>query len=254
MADRPRQSLNLPVDIRKSPEWGRGYLDRWEKGRQVAATPAISSSPDPCDALRDWFARTDRVVVLGRGPSATEPWARALPQDVVLTTGTTYARRDVFTGDPLGVVIGDRPNELSQLAARFTQTPPERRPLLMHTYIPEYDQADFVGHGLPRPVPILPLLIREDLYTHRADEPYPTTGVFMVMLGVALGKRVDVAGIDNYDHPSGNVYSNVSATQFVLPGRHSRACDLEHLRKAQARAKAPVTLTPHVQSMLESLT
>jgi hypothetical protein len=50
--------------------------------------------------------------------------------------------------------------------------------------------TDFVSAGLPRPVPILPLLIRKGKYTHRSGGPHPTTREFLLLLAAALGKKV----------------------------------------------------------------
>jgi hypothetical protein len=120
----------------------------------------------------------------------------------------------------------------------------------MHMYLPDLRQVDFGSLGLPRPVPVLPWLIRQGYYTHRPDEPYPTTGVFLVMLAISLGKTVDVAGIDNYQHPGGMVYAGVSADDFELPERHSRLCDLAHLSSALARATCPVSLPGNLRDLL----
>jgi len=195
----------------------------------------------------------DHLLVVGRGPSAAGLNARDLPTDAVLVTEATYVMRDVFAGDPLGVLLGDRPDDLAKVAERFHAAPAERRPLLMHAYLPGPEPVDFVSAGLPRPVPILPQLIRQGYYTHRPGQPYPTTGVFLTMLAIALGKQVDVVGVDLYQHPSGKVYANdhLLTRDFTLPARHSRACDLAHLRQALTQATASVRLTEHLQHLIE---
>ena len=250
----PHQALDLRMDIRRDPKWNRGYLDRWKEGRKLPLLEDALASSDPCDVLVEWFARSDHLVVLGRGPSASEPQARALPADSVLVTGTTYATRDVFTGDPVGVLIGDRSECVAGIARRFLATEPVRRPLLMHMYLPDREQVDFGSFQLPRPVPILPWLIRTGYYTHRPQEPYPTTGIFLVLLASSLGKAVDVAGIDNYQHPSGLAYADSSADDFQLPRRHSRLCDLDHLHRALDKATARVGLPLHLQQLLRQET
>ncbi len=246
---RSSQPLQVEADVRGDPHWNRGCLDRWADGRKCPIMPEVSPTADSCELLSAWFGRTDRLVLLGRGPSASEPWASQLPADAVIVTDTSYAKRDVFAGEPMAVLIGDGPRDLAQAAARFSATPWERRPLLMHTYLPLASPIDFASAGLPRPVPILPLLIRTGLYAHQPNQPYPTTGVFMLLLAVALGKRVDVAGIDLYEHPSGQVYAGESLTtnEFQLPARHSRKCDLKHLRSAIRQARAEVTMPPHLR-------
>jgi len=46
-----------------------------------------------------------------------------------------------------------------------------------------------VSVGLPRPVPILPLLIRKGKYTHRPGGPHPTTTELLLLLAAALDKK-----------------------------------------------------------------
>ena len=183
------------TDIHNDPRWQSGYLDRWAEGARQPATPETGAASDPAEVLAAWFARADEVTVLGRGPSAAG--AADVPREHVIVTGVTYATGDVFAGDPLAVLIGDGPEPalLDAIAARFNATPPERRPLLMYAYLPGdlRDAPAFARHGLPRPAPILPLLIRAGLYRHAPGEPYPTTGVFAVLVAAALGKRVRAA-------------------------------------------------------------
>jgi len=249
LKDRPSQPLDLPIDIRKDARWKRGHLDRWTNGRKLPVLNA--SGPDSCDVLRDWFAAADELVVLGRGPSAVEPAAKTLPRKCVLVTDPTYVTRDVFDGEPAAVLIGDRSQLLPEIAHRYGQTEPSRRPLLMHAYLPGVPMLDFVSHGLPRPVPILPQLIRSGLYAHQSRSPYPTSGVFLVLLAVSLGKPVQVAGIDLYQHPSGKTYaSDTAPSTHVMPHMHSVDCDLRHLRAALAKHGALMHLTPNLRELL----
>lgn len=251
---KPYQSVSSPQDIRKDPRWQHGYLDRWHDNpfQKLPLYESASSAAEPCDVLRDWFARTDQLTVLGRGPSALEPWARALPQSNVMVVDPTYAQRDSFAGEPVAVLFGDGATELAAAAKRFHQTPPDRRPLLMHMYLHRQGEAAFATYDLPRPVPILPLLIRTGLYTHNPNRPYPTSGVFMVLLAAALGKQVDVAGIDLYRHPSGRTYIDSPATNPTRwPPQHSEQCDIEHLRKAQQYSQGRVRISPFLQSALD---
>ncbi len=246
---RPHQPLDSDVDIRRDPSWNRGYVDRWRDGRKVPGVDGVDGSPDAGDALAAWFAGTDHLLVLGRGPSARDAREAGFPDDAVLVTDTTYATRDAFEGDPLGVLFGDVPNYIADVAKRFRGTPPERRPLLMHTYLPARDMVDFVSHGLPRPAPILPWLIRQGFYTHEPGRPYPTTGVFLVLLATSLGKRTAAFGIDLYQHPGGKVYAHdiEPPPAFALPPRHSRECDLHYLRRALGKATAELILPRHLR-------
>jgi hypothetical protein len=250
MMDKPYRPLDLDIDIRKSPDWGRGYVEGW---RSNAKLPLLEQdeSTDPCQALSDWYAGTDHLTVLGRGPSAADSWMQGRKSDAVIVTDPTYALRDVFDGDPVGVLIGDRPENLKQVAKRFNATPPEQRPLLMHPFLPGNPMIDFVCEGLPRPVPILPLLIRAGLYTHQPGKPYPTTGTFALMLAIALEKQTTIAGIDLYKHPSGNMYNNEPAG-VTWPSWHSEACDVAHIRLALNKATRPVYLHPFLEELIRA--
>ena len=75
----------------------------------------------------------------------------------------------------------------------------QMQPLLMHTYLPRQPFLDFAAHGLPRAVPILPLLIRSGLYIHDAAAARPGIHSFAAMLAAALQKRIRLHGIDIRD-------------------------------------------------------
>lgn len=247
---RPYQPLDLPIDIRKDDRWKRGFIDRWQDGTKL---PLLGQgSADPCDVLRDWFSQADRLIVLGRGPSAAEARAEAAASPWVLVTDPTYVTGDVFDGEPAGVLIGDRSQRLADVARRFLATEPSRRPLLMHTYLPGVPMLDFASHGLPRPVPILPQLIRAGLYAHQPRQPYPTTGVFLTLLAVSLGKPVRLAGIDLYRHPSGKTYATGDLSSPELPSVHSLACDLHHLRAAQRHARGGLSMPETLVRLLNA--
>ncbi len=250
MKDRPHESLFVDVDIRKDIRWQRGFLDRWREG--VALPVLARQAPtDPCDVLRDWFSGTDQLTVLGRGPSALDSWTIGRIGDAVIVTDPTYATHDVYEGEPLGVLIGDRSTQLEAVSERFNKTDPDHRPLLMHMFLPGCPMIDFVSVGLPRPVPILPLLIRHGLYTHQSGLPYPTTGVFALMLAVALSKHITVAGIDLYKHPSGRVYNGEVATyKFTWPNWHSEACETTHISAALTKAGKSVRVHPRLERLL----
>jgi hypothetical protein len=207
-----------------------------------------------CATLETHFAAVDHITVLARGPSATEPWAKTLPRDVVIVADPTYATRDVFQDDPTAVLIGDNPRALPQMAARWRTSPPSARPLLAFCYLSRFAVPPFEHMNLPPPVPILPLLVREGLYERRADQPYPTTGVFLVLLAVALKKEVYVAGIDLYRHPTGKVYVNAKPStppEELWPKHHSESCDMAHLQLAALNAGSRLHLNPPLRARLD---
>ena len=198
---------------------------------------------DECDhikALTDRFASVRSLLILGRGPSAHDPGICPANHDAVLVTDPTYATADVYDGDPFAVLIGDRSEMLPEVAKRYNAAEPRKRPLLMYAYLPcamENYPVDFAALGLPPPLAVLPLLEHTDLYRYDAAQPYPTSGVFLVMLAAALAKPAFVTGIDLYRHPSGRMYVDrqLEIGHFVWPSQHSEAIDVKHLRRAADR-------------------
>ncbi len=235
------QPLEVGHDVRQDPRWQSGHVERWTSGVKLPVLPNRSRSSDPVAAMDGWFREARRIVVLGRGPSAGEARVTGDPGEAVFVTGPTYATCDVFDGEPAGVLLGDRPDAatLRAIAARYQATPASSRPLLMHVYLPSLPPLDWQALGLPRPATVVPTLLRARLYTHRPRQPYPTTGVFLLLFAVALGKDVEAAGIDLYGGPS-----------HAWPDRHSLACELHHLRLARDRAGDRLRLTPWLHERL----
>jgi hypothetical protein len=139
--------------------------------------------------LEAWFCRVDTGTLRSdalRGES-TGP---APPAHAVLADDMAYNDRRRCPEEPLGVLIGYPPADLAATAARYNRTPESQRPLLMHAFLPGLPFVDFVSAGLPRPMPILPLLIRKGLYTHRPGGPPPETSELLRMLAAALDKKI----------------------------------------------------------------
>ena len=182
-----------PGDIRLDPRWQAGFVDRWSAGTKQPLQPDLpgAGSPiDPCDLLIAWFSRADHLHVLG-DPSK-EPAVKELNRNRnTIVTGGMYAS-DAFEGEPLAVMLDDRPDDaqLDAVARRFNETPSQRRPLLMCAYLPARGArpANFLAHDMPRPVPILPLLVRAGLYHHQPGGPYPTTYELALLLANAVQK------------------------------------------------------------------
>lgn len=153
----------------------------------------------------------------------------------MLVTDPTYATRDVFGGDPFAILIGDESLVLPQVAHRFEATKARNRPALLEIGLPgPSEQRDLLSAlGLPHPLSIMPLLVRKKLYAHQG-QPYPTTGVFAVLLAAALEKDVCVAGIDLYRHPSGRMYveEKLEEDRTIWPAKHSEQVDVHYLRRA----------------------
>jgi hypothetical protein len=196
MKDRPAEPLEVEADIRKDPRWKHGFLHRWEHGQPQPLLPSVSMSSDPCDVLAAWFAASDRLTVLGHEAGVNEAPADWLSRDAVLTTDSVYADRQQCPMDPLAVLMGDDAADLTALAARFHATAPNRRPLLLHPYLPRMPELDLVSLGLPRALPILPLLIRRGLYTHQPNGPTPKPVDLLILLGAALQKSISLVGVN----------------------------------------------------------
>lgn len=203
-------------------------------------------------ALKDAFAGIQRFTILGRGPSAVDERGRSLPTRSVLVTGPTYAKRDVFAGEPAGVLIGTPPDLVDSIAARFFNTPILHRPVLMYTFLATVPACNFEQFGL-NPLPIGPLLGSAGFNEFDASV-YPTSGVFLTMLASALGSGADVAGIDLYRHPSGRTYVDDAqkAQEFAWPEHHSLDCDLHHLREVARRLSGKLNLSPELRDALQS--
>jgi hypothetical protein len=171
--------------------------------------------------------------------------ARSLDRQFVLVTGPTYATRDVFAGDPCGVLISTPPTCVREIATRYHALPEHLRPVLMYTYLTCVAPMDFNEFGL-EPIPIGPTLQEAGLGSFDR-EPYPTSGVFLMLLAAALNKGADVAGIDLYRHASGRTYvTDSAATQFEWPARHSLECDRACIRAAIDKNTGGFNLSPEL--------
>jgi len=188
MKDRPSQPLDVESDIRYDPRWNLGYLDRWEYNRKQPPRPDMGDATDPCDLLAAWFARAGRLVVVSEG-EALDPLPDRFRGAAGLMTDRTYLARGDLGLDPLGVLIGSEGRDLDALSKRFAGTPAARRPLLLHAYLPRAPMLDFISHGLPRPLPILPLLIRAGKYVHHPGGPEPIPAALLASLAEACGEH-----------------------------------------------------------------
>ena len=223
--DRPSEALDVEGDIRRDPRWNCGYVERWEHNRKQPLMAGASDASDPCDVLAAWFARADRLIVVSE-----EADLHGLPDGLRGQAGLLTDRAYVAFGDlglePLGVLVGHAGADLNALANRYLGGAPaiasvspgdrgeggalppgsrllggparqagdRRRPLLLHAYLPACPARDFLAHGLPRPLPILPLLIRRARYVHRPGGPYPSDSALLVALAEALDKPAILAG------------------------------------------------------------
>jgi len=191
--DLPSRPLEVDVDIRRDPRWNTGFLDRWEHNRKQPPMPDASAAVDACQVVSDWFAGCDRIAVIADEPAGNAE-ARCSgsilvdTRDGVLMTVRAYLRSPPLGTRRVGVLIGHGNEDLSPLASKYLATEKDRRPLLLHPYLPGRPVFDWTSLGLPRPVPILPLLIRTGQYVHSPGGPDPDERLLLLALGRALEK------------------------------------------------------------------
>jgi len=188
MADRPAEPLSVDVDIRQDPRWNFGYVERWEHNRQQPVAPCISAACDPCQVLKEWFAPVDHLLVIICTQSAAISWRDASQSRAGLIEASVYACHGDLGLRPAAVLIGHEGHDLPALAKRWKAAPADRRPLLVHPYLPACQSLDFSACGLPRPLPLLPLLIRTGQYVHRPGTVGPSPEALLLALARALAK------------------------------------------------------------------
>ena len=189
MKDKDYTRTDVSEDIRNDPRWHNGYLDRFEHHTKLPIVEE-GSQPDPCDLITSWFREFGRIVIVGPEPVDRNDLQIADPNTAVIVSGREYAT-GIWQGDSLrGVILNHDSSFLPDVAKRFLATTRERRPLLMHPYLPHAPVINFVDLSLPRPVPILPLLIRSGLYVHRPRQEWPSVHKFALLIATALDKEV----------------------------------------------------------------
>jgi hypothetical protein len=184
VADRPCAVSEVACDVRRDPRWAFGYLDVWRAGQPLPLVPRLGPWTDPCALIEAQFADCRRVLVV----SDTSPAAPPAEGEEYLATGRAYATPGLLEEEPRAVIVGHDAEDLPALAARWLDVPLPLRPLVLHPYLPRSTPLDFTVHRLPRPLPILPLLIRKGRYVHRPGEAYPTPAELATLLTQALGK------------------------------------------------------------------
>jgi len=237
--DSPPQ-LELPVDIRRDPRWNTGYIERFSDHVKLPVLGQPGGTNDWVAALRAIVTGKPRVVALGRGPSLASLPASVHPNSRLLVTASAYAAGESWWVTPDLILVNSPPDDhlLSALSRRFQLEPPAKRPTLAYAFLPSVEPVPFESFGLPRPIPILPALIRMGLYTHVPNGPYPTTGVFLALLAAAVAPdnvQIHLAGIDGYAHPSGHIYAHAPPTSdSSWPACHSPDADTAALARLSA--------------------
>lgn len=172
---KPYQSLSgHAAEVTRDPRWEKGHLDRWQDGVQQAVALTDGAETDSVKAIKDWIARRCAV--------------KQTSQPTLISDASYLAETN---SEPDAVLIADRIGHetLGQLGRRYKDTQADKRPLLLFTYFPaalDEHSPRFVAYGLPRPVPVLPLLIRARLYRHRPGTTRPSTEEMLGMVRQAL--------------------------------------------------------------------
>lgn len=189
--DRPANPQGVACDIRNDPRWNAGHLHIWQHG---ARQPVGGLSPDSCEVITKWFEAASRIVAVGTAEDERSPTLHE-GTDALLLAERVYLEQAALARHARGILLEGGQQGLTALARRFASTPADQRPLLMYPYLPGHCRVDYVSAELPRPLPILPLLIRKGLYRHQPGGPHPTTNGFLAMLSVALGKPLQLLGV-----------------------------------------------------------
>jgi hypothetical protein len=200
MKDKESVSVELSVDIRKDLRWNRGYLDRFTHQMKSPAAET-ANQVDPCETIRSWFEPFDRIMVLGDGPLDTNDWPGNDPRVAVIVSGRRYADGELPSCRANAVILEHGSALLPKIEKRYAAGPPASRPLLLHPFLPGAVPQSFAEFSLPRPLPILPLLIRAGLYVHRPHAPPASWYVFAALMSAALRKDLLLHGIAKIDLP-----------------------------------------------------
>jgi hypothetical protein len=246
--DRGQPTVQVATDIRQDSRWGQGYLHRYAHHDKLPIL-AQSEHTDSCDVLTEWFCNSKFVAVLGPMPSDSDTWSANDASVAVIVSGQRYAAGDCPLERVRGVLLEHDPECLAAVAKRFGAT--ENQPLLMHCYLPGEPMLNFAAHGLPRAVPILPLLIRSGVYTHSASRHHPRPYVFAVLLAAALQKRIILRGIDFNCAPTVSD-GRTSQADYESPRTQHGSIDLEHLWMAWQHVQGQIDLPTGLRNLFHN--
>lgn len=170
--------VEVEHDIRQTPGWQHGYLDRFEHNNKL---PVVENLPE-CDAgdLVAALLTVDPIpVVLERHNAPSN-------DTQLIVTADQYVSDQIPNSSIRVIIIGHTPALLNDVAHRYNGA--ADKPLLLHPYLPNQQPIAFASFGLPRPLPLLPLLIQAGVYKHHpAAEPLGTAE-FAALLAKALAR------------------------------------------------------------------
>lgn len=168
---RPYSSLNVDCDIRNDPNWNRGFLDEFIDQQKTV--------PHPLEVIKAWLGGRKLIVAVDGAPAPHST------NEALLMSAQAYLR---FSASHCAVLIETPPMEstLHELSARLTNLTSADQPLLLYAYLPNWIAVPFVKMGLPRPLPILPMLIRAGIEGHDPLAPVPPTSEWMRRIAAAV--------------------------------------------------------------------
>lgn len=191
--DVPQPLVELTGDIRRDSRWGQGYLDRFEL-RDKQASDGAGHLADSCEILSRWFENSKTLVVIGPNAIEIDSPLTAGTAAPMIVSGARFAMGACPLDQVRGVMLEHDPDLLNAISLRYQQC--NRPPLLMHPFLPGMAMLNFAAAGLPRALPILPLLIRAGVYKHRAGCTPPEASEFAALVATALRKNVVRVGFE----------------------------------------------------------
>lgn len=186
MKHRPSCKIIEGPEIQREDNWQNGYLHRFEEN--VPVDEGSDGGGDVVALLRTAFAGFEGAQVWGDNFDPELTTLSSLERIAAIATGRAYLLAAERRPQPRAVVLGHEALDWQQFSQRWNSVPRETRPLLLHPFLPAASPIPFPKFGLPRPLPLLPILIRTRVYTHEAEGARPSTEEFAKLLKLALEK------------------------------------------------------------------
>jgi hypothetical protein len=182
---RPVAESNVSqLPILNDPRWQYGYLHRFEQNRLVA--PSSDYVSYAAELILAAFAGFEGIQLWGENFEPDQKSTPSVGRLAAIATDSTYLLLSGTKLMPRAVILGHDEMDWRQIAAQWNDTDSALRPLLLHPYLPAAKWINFPEFGLPRPLPLLPLLIRTGVYSHRPVSPVPTAHQWAIALKLAL--------------------------------------------------------------------
>lgn len=189
----------LPSDIRLLEEWQRGYLHRFER-HQPVLTGEPNNAIDSVAALEQAFSGSERVAIVGGQFDAAADGPRLDAEGCIVCVASAYGMLVDRGTLPRVVVATSNDAEWEALGVAWNRVARDQWPLLVHDYLPSNATPAWSAVSLPRPLPLLPTLIRAGRYRHKPGAAPQSANQWACLLVEALGKQMVPIGIaESYD-------------------------------------------------------